>query len=374
MTVSEAGPVRVIAMGGTDFEAGRAYGEQAVAEIRLSITRYAAIFAAAGLGGWTDAIAAAARYEAAIARYAPGSLEQMRGIAAGAGLGLGDILALNTRSELMFGLSVTAAPLEDGCTSLTVTPERSGNGHALLAQNWDWTVSAGESLVLLARSGLAGAPGYVSLVEAGLLAKTGLNAAGLGLCTNTLVSTTDGPGSGVPYHVCLHQLLQAERVSDGLQFLYNVPRALSANYLLAHADGTALDIETGPGGPEAIGVLTAEDGVITHTNHFRVPALAVTDRRVRESAHTIVRLDRVTRRLAAAGPKLAVPDILDSLSDHANFPLSVCLHPDERKPVGQRFATLATVAYDLGSGEIWLSAGWPCDAAFSHLGREELLA
>jgi isopenicillin-N N-acyltransferase-like protein len=173
--------------------------------------------------------------------------------------------------------------------------------------------------------------------------------------------------------VALHQLLQMERVSDGLQFLYNVPRALSANYLLAHADGTALDIETGSGGPENIGVLVADDGVITHTNHFRVPALAVTDRRVRESAHTIVRLDRITRRLAAAGPKLAPADLLECLADHANYPLSVCLHPDERKPASQQFATLATVAYDLGAGEIWLSAGWPCDDAFSRLDLAELV-
>lgn len=365
----------VIWMGGTDFEAGRAYGEQAAARIRLSMTRYAAIFAAAGLGGWDAAVAAAARYEAPVAAHAPGSLEQMRGIAAGAGLELGDILALNTRSELMFTVGAAAQPADDGCTSLAVTPERSGSGRALLAQNWDWTVSAGESLVLLARSTNDGRPGYATLVEAGLLAKTGVNAAGLGLCTNTLVSVfDDGYPAGVPYHVVLHQLLEMERVSDGLQFMYNVPRALSANYLLAHADGSALDIETGSGGPENIGVLVADGGVITHTNHFRVPALAVTDRRVQESAHTIVRLDRITRRLAAAGPKLAPADLLECLADHANYPLSVCLHPDERKPASQQFATLATVAYDLGAGEIWLSAGWPCHGAFSRLDFAELVS
>ena len=374
--------VPVIRMGGTDFEAGRAYGEQAAARIRLSMSRYAAIFVAAGLSGWDAAVAAAARYEAPVASHAPGSLEQMRGIAVGAGLELGDILALNTRSELMFAVGAAAPPEaqppDDGCTSLAVTPERSGSGRALLAQNWDWTVSAGESLVLLARSAGDDGPGYATLVKAGLLAKTGVNTAGLGLCTNTLVSVfdngmSDGSSAGVPYHVALHQLLQMERVSDGLQFLYNVPRALSANYLLAHADGTALDIETGSGGPENIGVLVADDGVITHTNHFRVPALAVTDRRVRESAHTIVRLDRITRRLAAAGPKLAPADLLECLADHANYPLSVCLHPDKRKPASQQFATLATVAYDLGAGEIWLSAGWPCDDAFSRLDLAELV-
>lgn len=366
-------PVKTIRMSGSDREAGLAYGRQAADEIRLSIERYSSIFADAGLGTWESLRDIALRFRDVIAEHAADSLAQLEGIAEGAGLELGDVLTLNVRSELMFGLPGSEYA-EDGCTSLAVVPERAGVGHALLAQNWDWTEAAAESVVLLVREG-EDKPGYISVVEAGLLAKTGMNTAGLGLCTNTLVSTTDtGDPAGLPYHVCLHQLLQMERVSDGLQFLYAVPRALSANYLLMHADGSAIDIETTGGGPEGVGRLLPKDGVITHTNHFRTGRLAPTDRRVRESSNTVIRLDRIQRRVAAVGPKIDREDVFDCLRDHANYPLSVCLHGDARKPEIRRFGTLATVFYDLDTADVWLTIGQPCEKPAVNFSFDEIMA
>lgn len=366
-------PVKVVRMRGTDFEAGVAYGQQAADEIRISIARYTAVFGDAGIATWDEACAHALQYREVIAERAPGSLDQLEGIAEGAGLRLADVLALNTRSELMFAVSAADFP-EDGCTSVAIGPERSANGHSLLAQNWDWTVAAGESVVLLLREG-HDRPGYVALVEAGLLSKTGINTAGLGLCTNTLVSTTDrGEPTGLPYHVFLHELIQTERISDGLQYLYATPRGLSANYLLMHADGAVLDIETTGGGPEGLAHLTATDGVITHTNHFKDPRLALTDRRVRESSSTVVRLDRINRRLAAAGGKIGREDVLDALRDHANYPLSVCMHGDPRKPEVRRSGTLATVFYDLETLQVWLAVGNPCEVDFVSFSLPELIA
>lgn len=374
MTVpSSTLPLKVIRMSGTDFDAGVAYGRQAADEIRTSVDRYAAIFANVGRGSWSDVQRQALAYRDVIAAHAPDSLEQMEGIADGAGLELGDILALNVRSELMFGAGI-AALLEDGCTSVAIAPERSASGHAILAQNWDWTETAAESVVLLVREGDT-RPGYIALVEAGLLSKTGMNTAGYGLCTNTLVSLSDtADPSGLPYHVFLHQLLQMTRVSDALQYLYSFPRALSANYLVMNADGSVLDIETRAGGPDGVAALTVDDGTITHTNHFRDDRLALTDRRVRESSHTVVRLDRINRRLAAVGEKIGPDDVLDSLRDHANHPLSVCLHGDPRKPEVERTGTLATVLYDLETGDASIAVGNPCESEFVTFSFDELIA
>lgn len=364
--------LRTLHIAGDDFTAGARYGELAATEIRASIDRYTAIFANAGCSGWPDAVAAAEHFVDPIAAHAPDSLAHLRGIADGAGLQLGDVLALNTRSELMFQSG--ARPLaDDGCTSVLVLPERSANGHMLLGQNWDWTVRARESLVLVARA-THDRPGYITLVEAGLIAKTGFNTAGLGLCTNTLVSVNDGYADGLPYHVLLHQLIQLERVSDALQFLYSKPRALSANYLVAHADGAALNIETGPGGPDRVAALPAADGLFAHTNHFRDRRLALDDRRVRESAHTVVRLERIRRRLAQLGPKVDGNEVLAALTDHANYPLSVCLHPDLRKPAVEQTATLATLLCDLETGAFDVSSESPCANRFVRADLAEVLA
>lgn len=51
----------------------------------------------------------------------------MRGIADGANLILADIIALNVRTEINFGL------FSDGCTALSWLHD----GESILAQNWD---------------------------------------------------------------------------------------------------------------------------------------------------------------------------------------------------------------------------------------------
>ena len=52
------------------------------------------------------------------------------------------------------------------------------------------------------------------------MAKTGMNANGVGVVTNTMVSDRDAGEPGVPYHVVLRSLLASENVSDALARLY----------------------------------------------------------------------------------------------------------------------------------------------------------
>jgi len=117
-----------------------------------------------------------------------------------------------------------------------------------------------------------------------------------------------------------------------------------------------------------------QDGILTHTNHFRDPRLTLTDRRVRESSSTVIRLDRINRQLALVGDKIGREDVLQCLLDHANYPLSVCMHGDPRKPEVRRSGTLATVFYDLETREIWLAVGNPCESEFVGFSVVEILA
>ena len=66
----------------------------------------------------------------------PAFHEEMRGIADGSGNQLLDIVALNVRTEINFGL------FSDGCTSLSWNTEK----RAYLAQNWDVSITLATSL------------------------------------------------------------------------------------------------------------------------------------------------------------------------------------------------------------------------------------
>jgi isopenicillin-N N-acyltransferase-like protein len=344
---------------------GRQYGKLAAPQIHRCIEAYQMVFEhRAGLD-WRAAVDHARTFVADIERFAPDALEEMRGIADGAGVPFDAILVLNCRSELMFAAARSKGetpPCE--CTSFAVTPEASADGHMLLGQNWDWVPFAREVCVLVDGQ-RDDKPSFVTIVEAGMLAKVGVNAAGFGLCTNTLVSERDGGARGVPYHVMLRALLDAESVEDAGRILGSVQRALSANYLVADKSGRAMNFETIAGGEAQIRSTRPEAGLIAHANHFLAPDFAVIDAYVSKSPHSLTRLGDLWQGLKSH-EQLSVQRLQQILRSHQHAPNGVCSHPDpDADPLYAR-CTIASVVSDLTAGDLWFSDGPPCASAYQR--------
>lgn len=372
MTAMEEASLPLVAVAGGPLERGRAYGSQAAERIGRSIGLYEQVFRQhAGLD-WAAAVARAERYLPAIEAYLPAALAEMQGIAEGAGVAFGDILALNARSELMFAAG-GGDPGPGECTAFALLPEAGEGGRGLLGQNWDWLAFARDTMMLLAVRREEG-PGYVTLVEAGLLAKAGLNAAGIGLCTNTLVSTRDGRAGegGVPYHIVLRRLLDATSLDAALKAIYLPRRALSANYLLADARGLACNAETQPGGGEAVRLLLPEQGLLVHANHFLDPGFAREDLRVRQSPSSQLRNWVLRERLRRGGP-VSLERAMQALSDDRNAPYGVSAYPDPvRRPL-ERYCTLASLVMDPAAGALYVAAGPPSRHPYRRYELQELL-
>src|SRR6266700_7845780 len=301
---------------GTSYQRGRQYGRQAAPRIRLSVQAYQQTFAHYAGWDWPTVRHEAARFEAPIGKVMPAYLEEWRGIADGAGLDLADVLAINVRTEVMYSAK---ARQDEG-------------------------------------------PDFVTVVEAGLLAKAGMNAAGLGLVTNALVTDADVGEPGLPYHVLLRAVLDCTTVTDALQVLQAGPRSSSANYLIAHAGGAALDIEATPGDFTRLYPLYPEDGALRHTNHF-LADIHPADLALWAMPSSAVRL----QRLRAAGTARTLDDFGALLADHADYPHSVCAHPDPAAHPCEQGATIASVLMDLTARRIWLAAGNPCQVPFEQL-------
>lgn len=350
---------------GTARQRGLQYGEQARGRIAGSIALYRGVFGHMARLGWSDAVAAARAYVPAIEKFAPECLDEMRGIAEGAGVTFGDVLALNARSELMFSPSAAASAVGAGeCTSLAVLPEASASGHTLLAQNWDWIPAAAETAVVL-EVHREDAPSYVTVAEAGHLAKVGVNSAGLGACTNTLVSHCDAGRVGVPYHVLLRAFMDATTISAATRMVLQAERAFSGNFLLAHRDGLAVNIESSSGGTEGVRTQFATNGVLSHTNHFLDGELKPGDARVNLHPGTLFRLDTARRALQAGS--IGIDRIQAILRDHKNHPESVCWHPDPARQPMDRRLTVASVVMDLDEGELLFTAGPPCESEYQRV-------
>jgi len=353
-----------VSLSGPPRQRGRQYGEQARTRIRRSMTAYQQVFAHYVGWSWSKVVRQAGRYAKAIDDFSPTAMEEMRGIAEGAGITFGDVLALNVRSEVMFASAgrdhgKLPAVLANECSSFAVLPEASLHGHMLIGQNWDWLLHARDTVLLVDVRRKDG-PDYVTIVEAGLLAKTGVNSAGVATCTNTLVSLLNDGRTGVPYHVMLRKLLDAESITEAASAVINAEKALSANYLLGQADGLAIDLEVVPGGPPSARVLMPARGLLAHTNHYLWPEFVKSGNWRGMNASTFFRLHCLQSALDRAAPEITVRGLQDALSDHRNFPQGVCGHGDKRLNEYERYATIASVIYDLSANEIYLSAGPPC--------------
>jgi isopenicillin-N N-acyltransferase-like protein len=364
---------------GPPRQRGRAYGEQARDRVHRSIAGYQEAFGHYAGWDWRRVRAEAKRFEAPIAGLYPQYLDELRGIAEGAGAGFEDVLALNVRTEIMFAGKARAARsqrtrLPGECTAFAALPHVCASGHTLVGQNWDWLPHCFGTLVVL-EAEQPEAPDFVTVVEAGLLAKAGMNSAGLAVATNALVTEADRGEPGLPYHVLLRALYDCETVTDALVVLQRGTRSSSANYLLGHADGTALDIEAAPGDFTRLSVLTPErSGVLLHTNHFLSAPAGTADLSLWAMPDSAVRHGRISALLATAGPPWSPQGLQRALADHAGFPSGICCHPDPREHPLERGATVASLVMDAAERRIWLSDGNPCTAAYRCLDYATFLA
>jgi isopenicillin-N N-acyltransferase-like protein len=210
-------------------------------------------------------------------------------------------------------------------------------------------------------------PDFVTVVEAGLLAKTGMNSSGIGLATNALVTDRDRGEPAVPYHVILRAVLDAETISDALTVLQERPRSSSANYLVAHRDGIAVNVEAAPGDFSRLFLLFPEEGVLLHTNHFLSASFDGKDVSLWVMPDSPFRLERLREAVGVARPDLALETFQRALADHANYPSGVCCHPDRRLGYHDQSATVASVLMDLDERAMWVADGHPCTAPYRRL-------
>lgn len=347
---------------GSPYERGLQLGRSASGRVAHTVAAYLIRFRAqAGLR--RDAVLAQGeRFIPAIERYAPELLDEMRGIADGAEYDLREIVAINARTELLYGL-----PARAECTALGADARASADGHVRVGQNWDWHPALAGGLVLWAIRRDEGHD-VVTLTEAGMVGKIGANAAGLALCVNLLTGDADHAGPAAPMHVILRHVLDTARtVDEAIAVLAAAGRCTSCNQLLGDRDGNLADVESTPAGQA---VFLPEAGILVHTNHCLEPEFAAADRYVRDNPETLARRQRA-RELAEA--PLSEAGFLAVLADHATAPGSICCHVRHDRPAEERAESIASIVFDLTAGTLDLADGPPCSFPYRRMVLADLL-
>lgn len=327
------------------FERGRSRGMGATAGIRRTIERYFDLFRTVGIGD--DLVRRdAATITASIAEWSPELGAELAGVAAGSGVEPWRLVAVNARTEIL-SRAVGTRPGE--CS--TIVCEAEG---VIGAQTWDWHEELDDCWHLQHVRGSR--LDYVGLTEFGIIAKIGINSAGVGVMLNILGHREDRP-SGVPVHlVCARVLAEATSLAEALDILMAAPVTTSSAITLLTPAETAT-VELSP-----LGAAITDDEAPTrvHTNHFLVPRLREGENRELyepdSQQRRILLADRARRKAPSTEN-----DLIDCLGAHLPDGAEVCCHAADGAAFGQRWSTLATVAIEPEHRSLTVFEGGPLE-------------
>lgn len=259
-----------VSVSGRPHERGVQYGRAAAERVRLSASRYGQTLRNLGYSEASQT-ALIRSLEQVIGEFQPAYLDEMRGIAEGADVPFEDIVMINARTEVLAKARAEMALQaddEDGCTGVLVLPSRSTNGQLIHAQNWDWKADCVDTGIVL-RVRRDDGPDFLTFVEAGGLARSGLNAAGVSITANYLESERDFMQMGVPLSLLRRRVLEEPVFSNALRVIATTPKSCSNNIMLGMAEGFGIDFECAPN--EAFPIYPGDDQLIVHANHWVSP-------------------------------------------------------------------------------------------------------
>jgi isopenicillin-N N-acyltransferase-like protein len=232
-----------------------------------------------------------------------------------------------------------------------------------VAQNWDWKPECAESTVILHAVCEDGVE-FMTLAEAGTLARSGMSSTGVAVAGNFLASDQDFGRSGIPIPFIRRAILRSGSIDEALELVASAPRAFSSNHLVADASGRVVDCETSP---ESTFLLHPADGLLAHSNHFCSPEATkqLTDTGIARYPDTLHRHTSARARLEESAPEVTPDDVKDALSNHHGHPHSVCRHLSDPPAEGE-IVTVASVVMDVTAGHMWVSDGRPCEQGYEE--------
>jgi isopenicillin-N N-acyltransferase-like protein len=139
-------------------------------------------------------------------------------------------------------------------------------------------------------------------------------------------------------------------------------------HVLASAEGEIIGFESTS---EEFQILQPEKDIMVHSNHYLSDKFKQVDgvyTAFRDFPDTFFRTTRI-RRLMEKHYGDITPDVMmDILSDHDNYPNSICRHPDANAPSGLLGETLASVIMIPEDRKMYIAYGHPCQCEFATYG------
>ena len=349
-------PLPVVYVQGTHREMGYQIGQHRRAAIHAMLATYRRHFDNEGerlrINSWREATLHARKYLPFAEESVPQYVEELQGMAEGAGIDFNDLLVLNCMEAL------TEDALHRGCTSLAVAPEVTADGTLLVGHNEDWLPDDFET-VYLVHARPANEPAYLAITYGGLLPNIGFNARGIAQCCDSVYP--NDARIGVPRIFVSRAVLAARTLDEAIRAALNRRRAAGYNHLIVHASGEMYNVEVSAADFQ---VIYGDEGLLVHTNHYTARRMRAVERSSEDLIASRVRYNRTLRLLRSHAGRLDNQSIQTILADHVNFPRSTCNHVEISDNPLDRQQTIASLIMDLASNTLHVAWGTPCRASY----------
>ena len=295
-------------------------------------------------------------------------LEELKGIADGSGQSFNDVYAFQLVDEFWVYLDKQSNAANHHCSGIGVAA--TATHPAYIAQNMDLeNYMQGYQVLFHLPAGKSEPEQYI-LSCAGLVALNGMNAAGIGLCMNTIMEL-QASADGLPVAFVIRAVLNKQSGNEALDFLKTVKHASGQNYILGIVD-SVYDFEASSNQVVRFLPKDGDNSIVYHTNH----ALANSDVKAwykdyhqqvlanaAQEKNTTVRFAALEQRLNKNTSDISMDVIKTTLRSK----------DDAKNPVCRAYAengfgfTFSSVAFTLGGKRsIQLTNGSPDQSDFKE--------
>ena len=288
-----------------------------------------------------------AKFRPMFEHYCPHLLEEMRGLAEGAGVTLEEAMSCSIRGEL------SNVP-GDGCTAYAVGRSGTASGEVIAGQNADLGPEM-MPLAYLLHLQPQNKPQVLIWTYGGMLGYHGMNSAGVAQFSNALGG---GPRSqfGMPEYVYERLMLECTGTGQVIDLLRKLPIASNENFVICDREGNIADVEATTAGLEILRDKGA--GYLAHTNHFLCQRHSTADNLKASLPDSAARQERIHTLLKSRYGSIAIDDIKRFLSDHSGYPASICRH-------GGGMQTVVSMIAEPAARRMHIAFGNPCQNLYA---------
>lgn len=303
----------VIEVSGTSYEMGYQHGAQAAQMVRRYLVWIEKL-----TGKPRDLLCRnAMNFLPLIQTLSPSLVEEIRGLADGAGISLEEAVLCQARAE-------AAKTSEGACTAFAVTASATADGQPLAGQNQDLEPEYADVAILLHVKPSDGRPRALMFTFAGQLGYSGMNEYGVAHFANALYDFQWQPG--LPHYPLKRAMLERRTVGECVELLARHRTCSSANVVLCDGQGGIADVEVRPEGI----TLFSDDHPHwrVHTNHYLASQFTCHETGFLPDSRP--RLQRMRALIKEHWGRITADTMKAILADHEGDPGGICRHGEKR--------------------------------------------